>query len=155
MTFSASRSALQALFMAGALALSVTAAQASDSGASSASSAASKGIGSLSDSLQGSSNSSSGKERLAQGRYQIIDVAAAPGADGRVQVALQINQDAPVLLKLPQHIAQQAGLTKGVWVDVQHRDFGLAFAVAQAREPFFLVLDDAWQRELDSRPVVI
>ena len=155
MTFCSSRFGLQALLMASTLALSVTAAQASDSGASSASSAASKGIGSLSDSLQGSSESSSGKERMAQGRYQVIDVAAVPGADGRVQVALQINQDAPVLLKLPQHIAQQAGLARGVWVDVQHRDFGLAFAVAQAREPFFLVLDDAWQRELDSRPVVI
>ena len=155
MTSTSFRLSLSALLAASALTLGVSDVQASDSGASSASSAASKGIGSLSDSLQGSSNSSSGKERVAQGRYQIIDVAAAPGADGRVQVALQINQDAPVLLKLPQHIAQQAGLTKGVWVDVQHRDFGLAFAVAQAREPFFLVLDDAWQRELDSRPVVI
>lgn len=155
MTLLSSRLCLMAVLAASAMTLGVSSAQASDSGASSASSAASKGIGSLSDSLQGSSNSSSGKERMAQGRYQIIDMATAPGADGRVQVALQINQDAPVLLKLPQHIAQQAGLARGVWVDVQHRDFGLAFAVAQAREPFFLVLDDAWQRELDSRPVVI
>ncbi|TDM09445.1 MAG: hypothetical protein C4K60_09295 [Ideonella sp. MAG2] len=129
--------------------------QAASSAATSASSTASKGIGSLSDSLQSSSNSSSGNERMAQGRYQIIDMAAVPGEDGQVQVALQMDQEAPVLLKLPQPIAQQASLARGVWVDVQHRDFGLSFTVATAREPFFLVLDDAWRRELDSRPVVI
>jgi hypothetical protein len=44
----------------------------------------------------------------------------------------------------------------GQVITAGHRPYGLAFATADAAgraEPFFLVLDDAWYRELASRPV--
>ena len=53
-----------------------------DSLASSASSAASESIGSLSDSLRGSSNSSD-KKKVAEGDYRIIEVAAIAEKPGR------------------------------------------------------------------------
>lgn len=60
-------------------------------------------------------------------------------------------------LLLPQQAAQRGAVTPGQIITAQQRPYGIAFTAAQAgsakREPFFLVLEDDWYRELDSRPI--
>lgn len=140
------------------LALGVAAAlpaMASTSASSTSSAGSSASVGSLSDSIQGSSNSSAGTQ-VAEGPYRVIDVALAPDAAGRTQVRLAaVHGEQIFVLLLPQATAAQAQLTAGDIVQVRERGYGLQFARADAREPFFLVLDDARWRELQSRPVTL
>ena len=61
-------------------------------------------------------------------------------------------------LLLPRDAVTRGRLATGDTVQAQQRAYGLAFAAVTAQgaaSPFFLVLDDAWYRELDSRPVSI
>lgn len=127
--------------------------------ASNLSSASSEGssasVGSLSDSIQGSSNSASGN-KVAEGPYRVIDVALVPEGTGRTRVTLAAVQgEQTFTLVLPAGAAAQAQLVAGDIVQVRERGYGLQFARADAREPFFLVLDDARWRELQSRPVTL
>jgi hypothetical protein len=124
--------------------------------ASTSSEGSSASVGSLSDSIQGSSNSSSGT-KVAEGPYRVIEVAALPdGGTGRTRVTLAAVQGAQTfVLLLPAAAATQAQLAAGDIVQVRERGYGLQFARADAREPFFLVLDDASWRELKSRPVAL
>lgn len=123
--------------------------------ASTSSEGSSASVGSLSDSIQGSSNSSAGT-RVAEGPYRVTDVALAPDAAGRLQVRLAAVQgEQSFVLLLPAATAAQAQLATGDVVQVRERGYGLQFARADAREPFFLVLDDARWRELQSRPVTL
>jgi hypothetical protein len=117
--------------------------------ASSASSAGSESVGSLSDSVGASSDSSTGN-RVAAGAYRVV--AAAPAIDGRQRLTLQAVQDARRTFEL--RLPVQADLLQtGDLVEVQERPYGLAFARAQATEPFFIALADAWRGELGLRPV--
>jgi hypothetical protein len=127
--------------------------------ASNLSSASSEGsstsVGSLSDSIQGSSTSSAGTV-VAEGPYRVIDVAVVPEGAGRARVTLAAVQGAQTfVLLLPAATAAQARLAAGDIVQVRERGYGLLFARADAPEPFFLVLDDARWRELQSRPVTL
>jgi hypothetical protein len=78
-----------------------------------------------------------------------------------VRVRLQgiaAAQTEEFFLTLPRHAAERGQLAEGQVVEAQHRPFGLAFAALDTTgnvNPFFLVLDDAWHRELESRPVVL
>ena len=124
-----------------------------DSLASSASSAASESVGSSSTSIQKSSNSSSKNDRVAQGDYRVVDIAQAADRPGLLQLKLQgleATQGEFVLL-MPQPAVVQAGVDTGKVVSVHERPYGLEFALAGAA--FFLVLDDAWHRELQTRVV--
>lgn len=125
-----------------------------ESFASSASVGSSASIGSVSDSLGGSSNASS-PNRQAAGDYRVIEVAAVAGKPGMLRLTLEplaTRADAaPLRLDLPQPVAQQHGLAAGMVVAARERPYGLEFAKGEPREPFFLVLDDAWYRELHSR----
>ena len=58
-------------------------------------------------------------------------------------------------LTLPRETAERARLAVGQVITAEHRPYGLAFATGGAgtQAPFYLVLDDAWYRELASRPV--
>ena len=58
-------------------------------------------------------------------------------------------------LTLPRETAERARLATGQVITAEHRPYGLAFATGAtgAQAPFYLVLDDAWYRELASRPV--
>ena len=47
----------------------------------------------------------------------------------------------------------ERGIASGETVRVRHRPYGYEFARTSNREPFFLVLADAWMRELDARPL--
>jgi len=129
-----------------------------DSLASSASSAGSASSGSASDSLNNSSKSST-RTNTADGDYRVIEVAALPERPDMLQLTLHATaggDDHEFTLKLPRQVLQPRGIVVGDIVNVRNRDYGLEFARAsggQAREPFFLVLDDDWQRELEPRPV--
>ena len=140
-----------------ALGLSATAALA---GSSSVASTASDSARSLSNSIQGSSESSSAHRRVAQGQYTIVAVAEVPQQPDTLRLHLQAQ--APLApqefdLLVPRQTVARAGLALGDAVQAQHRPYGLAFATvkpAAKAEPFFLVLEDDWYRELESRPVV-
>ena len=125
--------------------------------ASSASSAGSASSGSASDSIQGSSKSSTAPAKVAAGDYRIDQVNPAPDRPGMVRVALQPvtndGADGAFVLVLPQLTFDQQGLARGDKVSASERPYGLEFARADTRTAFFLVLADDWKRELDPRPV--
>ena len=128
--------------------------------ASSASSAGSASLGSLSESVKGSSNSSSPADKVAEGDYRVIEVAAVAERPGMLRVTLQAQAAArdgegPLWLVLPQQALGQRELVPGDTVSAKHRPYGIEFArVARggaAREAFFLVLADDWINELAPR----
>lgn len=132
-----------------------------DSLVSSSASITSQSLGSSSVSLQKSSESSSSRNQVAQGPYTIIDMAEVPQQPDMLRVQLQGQLQGQMgtqefFLLLPRATAQRVPLRVGAIIEVQHRPFGLAFVAANgiaAKEPFFLVLDDAWYRELNSQRV--
>jgi len=130
-------------------------------GSSSASSAASDSVGSSSTSIQQSSNSSSTKDKVAQGQYTIIEVAQVTNQPDLLRLRLQARtplQTQEFFLVLPRQAAERGQLATGDIVEAQQRVYGVAFVATNLTEsagPFFLVLDDAWYRELDSRPVAM
>ncbi len=148
MAFSSFR--LACLVVAG---LATAAASHAESFASSASSAGSASVGSLSDSIKGSSNSSSGNNKVAEGDYKIIEVAALPERPGMLRLTLRQDDEHEFFLELPQQALGTRGAAAGDTVSAHYRPYGLEFARADTREPFFLVLADDWRRELDARPV--
>ena len=129
--------------------------------ASSASSAASDSVGSSSTSIQKSSDSSSSGTKVAQGDYTIVEMTALAQQPDMMRLRLQAVAPLPAqefFLLLPREAVARGQLATGDTVQAQRRAYGLAFAAVTAQgaaSPFFLVLDDAWYRELDSRPVSI
>lgn len=158
--FTPSRLACVALWGATALApcRAESLASSASSAGSSASSAGSASSGSVSDSLNNSSKSSTGTN-TADGDYRVIDVAERADRPDRVQLTLQATApgaDHQFSLTLPRQALAPRGITTGELVQVRHRDYGLEFARtngAAAPEPFFLVLHDEWQRELEPHQV--
>jgi hypothetical protein len=123
---------------------------------SSAVSTGSASSGSVSASLHGSSNSSTGDNKTADGNYRIIDVAMAPGRAGITRVTMQIDDTQQrIVLDLPQAIAEKQNLGRGDLVHAQHRVYGFEFARNDTREAFYLVLADEWYNELAARPVTL
>lgn len=127
-------------------------------GTSSVVSSGSESIGSSSTSIEKSSNSVSGGKQVAQGEYTVLDVAALEQRPGMLRVHLQaVNGSDDFYLLLPRQTAQRVALAPGQVIAAQQRPYGIAFAATSPRtdhqETFFLVLDDAWYRELESRLV--
>jgi hypothetical protein len=161
----------KALPLATAVALSLAMLPALADSTSSAASSASTSMGSSSASLGKSSDSSSSKERVAQGDYTIVDMVAVDDQPDMLRLRLEAvaastapdqapaqarARPEPFFLMLPRAAAERAQLAAGQTVSALHRPYGLAFVAANAAGhagPFFLVLDDAWHRELESRPV--
>ena len=126
--------------------------------ASSASSASSEGssasVGSLSTSIEKSSKSSSKDDKVAQGDYRIVEIAAADRQPGKLRLTLQaVDGQDEFFLYMPEAAVQQGRLATGGVVTAKLRDYGVEFASADTA--FFLVLNDAWHRELRTRPVTI
>jgi type IV secretory pathway TrbL component len=146
---------LRRAILAAALGLAVHAH--ADSFTSSASSAGSASSGSVSDSLQGSSHSSTGgNNRRADGNYQIIDIDQTPGRAGSTRIAMQAGDPQQrIVLDLPQAVFAKQGLGRGDFVHAQNRPYGIEFARADTREAFFLVLEDAVFNELAARKVIL
>lgn len=132
------------------LALAAAAAQA-DSFVSSAAGAGSASSGSVSDSLKQSSGSSSGGERRAEGRYRVTEVAQADA--GKLRLTMRRDGAEPLELTLPQQALAARAVQVGDEVQAKPQPYGVAFAHADTGRAFFLVLDDAWHRELAARPV--
>lgn len=146
-------------FSAAALAVAAFAVQA-ESFVSSASSAGSESSGSVSDSLGASSNSSKKDDRkVGQGRYRVVDVAAAKDRAGIMQVALQaedgVSPEAMQSFNLyvPSKTLDHQPLAKGQLVQVKERAYGLEFSDDQSQKPFYLVLDDGWRQQMTSKVV--
>lgn len=139
-----------------AVALGVAMNANAESFASSASSAGSASSGSVSDSLKGSSNSSTGNNKTANGPYRIIDIAQAPDGAHMARVTMQgVMPEQRIVLDLPKTTFDQQQLGKGDMVFAQNRSYGIEFARNDTREAFFLVLADDFHREMASRPVGI
>jgi hypothetical protein len=148
------------LALAAALALIATPpAMALSSTASSASEGASASVGSLSDSVKGSSNSSTGDAKVAEGNYTVTEVVALADAPGTVQLKLQAVAQAGVagelLLRVPQRTLDQAGLAAGQIVTARQRPYGVEFSKAADGAAFFLALSEGWLRELQNNPVTL
>ncbi len=128
---------------------------AASSAASSASESLTTSVGSVSNSITGSSKTAV----AAAGDYQLIQVAAADNRPGVLQLTLRPvgGQDAAgdIVLSLPQKAFDNSGLAQGDTVAARERAYGLEFANAQTRAAFFLVMSDASYRELASHPVVL
>ena len=131
---------------------------------SSASSAASTSFGSSSTSIEKSSNSSSTKDKVALGPYTVVEMAALAQQPDVLRLRLQAVAAGPgagiasdFFLLLPRQAAERGLLALGQVVAAERRPYGIAFAAVsaagQAAAPFFLVLDDAWFGELESRPL--
>lgn len=153
------RPRISALALATILAVTVTAVKAESLGsaASSASSAGSASIGSLSDSVQGSSNSSSRGDKVADGDYRVTEIAVLEGE--RWQLTLQPLADAaaaPLILRVPRQALAPFTVAVGDPVRVRNQAYGLEFARTTGAgqvEPFFLALNDAALRGLRSQPL--
>jgi hypothetical protein len=132
---------------------------AASSAASSASDSVSTSVGSLSDSVKKSSDSSSKATGVAEGDYTIIDVAAIPERPGTARLKLQAladqGEDSEFFLYLPQQVVDQSHLAQGQIVTARQRPYGVEFISGETRQAFFLVLSDAWYRELQTRAVVL
>ncbi len=146
--------AVGAIF-AGLLATSAMA----DSFTSSASSAGSKLSGSLSDSLSGSSGSSSGDKKVAEGAYRIEQVAAVVGKPNHLRLHLQATATpgaaGAATLDLPRHTVERQGLVVQAVIELRQRPYGMEVAAGATRTAFFLLLNDDWQTDLNSRAVTL
>ena len=123
--------------------------------ASSASSAGSASVGSISGSINRSSNSSSDQRDVAEGDYRVVEVTESTTHAGMLRVALENTAHDGFVLELPRHALTLRALAADDTVHVSRRPYGLAFAYADTRQDFFLVLTDDWRRELDPRPVTL
>lgn len=148
------------LLLAVAFAVACTAPSArTDSLASSASSAGSASVGSVSDSFRASSNSSSNdNKKTAAGDYRVDAIVAVADRPDRVRLELS-PLDRPseqgFALELPVRAVEQVRMTAGSVVNARPRPYGVEFALAPAGEPFFLVLEDDWYRELAAHRVTL
>ncbi len=130
-------------------------------GSLSASSASSESVGSSSTSIEKSSDSSSAKDKVAQGQYQVLAIAAVQDQPDMLRVHLHGVAAAAsdeFVLVLPREAVARGQLAEGQVIEAQHRAFGVAFAALDTEgnaNPFFLVLDDVWHREIESRPVTL
>ena len=119
-----------------------------------ASSAGSASSGSVSASLRSSSKSSFDGDKVADGDYRITEVAEATDRAGFARVALQRDgSQQRIVLELPQATFAKERLGPGDLVHAQQRAYGTAFARADNRQAFYLVLADDWYGELAARPV--
>lgn len=144
------------------------------SSAASAGSASSRGS---SNSIQGSSDSSGTPRAALEGEYRVARVE--PSLDGRPETTrltldpIAAGASGPVdsgggasgvaaagtaggvRLVLPQRAIAARPLAVGDRVLARQRPYGWEFARAETREAFFLVLDDASHRDLQTRVVAV
>lgn len=140
--------------------LAVTPSWASGSSASSASSeAGSASVGSLSTSLQTSSNSSTGGKDVAAGEYRLIEVADSGARPDALRLKLQAvpgtGAAGEFFLHVPRAAVERHGVVTGQVVTARERPYGVEFALGTPRQAFFLLMDDAWYRELRTTVVRI
>ena len=143
-----------------ALGAAAVPALAASSAASSASEGASASVGSVSTSFETSSDSSSKKDKTASGDYKVIEVAAVAERPGTLRMKLQPvaqadDADNSFYLYVPAQTLVQSQVAAGQIVAARQRPYGVEFAKGDTGRAFFLVLHDAWHRELQSTAVVL
>jgi hypothetical protein len=141
---------------------------AAHAGASSASSlvfeGASASVGSLSTSVQASSQSAQRVAALESGDYRVSDVSAhsADSSQLRVQLvpaaassphAVSPADAARAQLVLPAVAVRAAALQVGAVLTLRERAYGFELAHGQPRRAFFLLLRDEALPDLQTRPV--
>lgn len=128
-----------------------TSAAAGGSSASSASSASS----------DKSSDSSSRTQQAAAGPYRIVDLAQLAERPGTLRMTMRaqspVGDEArpDLVLYVPQDGIERSGLDVGQIVMARARPYGTEFAAADTRRAFFLLINDAWSRELVANPVTL
>lgn len=143
-----------------ALALAVALPAAATSSASSAASdSASTSVGSLSTSVEKSSASSSKGKDVAAGEYKVIEVAAAERRPDDLRLTLRAVEgsgaEGEFFLYVPRAALARHGVDAGEVLSARPRPYGVEFALGTPRQAFFLVMDDAWYRELRTTPVAL
>lgn len=133
---------------------------ASSTAASSASEGVSASVGSASTSFEKSSDASSKGDKTAAGDYKVIDVAEVAERPGTVRLKLEpvataARSDDGFYLYVPAQVAALDPVTAGQVITAKPRAYGVEFARADTGRAFFLVLHDAWYRELQSNPVTL
>ena len=146
-------------FLAALLGATALPALASSTAASSASEGGSASVGSVSDSFEASSDGSSKKEKVAEGDYKVIEVAAMAERPGTMRLKLQpladTREENAFFLYLPQKALAMNPVAAGQTVAARTRPYGTEFAKAETGKAFFLVLSDDWYRELQSNAVTL
>lgn len=141
------------------LLIAVAAPVCADSFTSSASSAGSASVGSASDSIQASSNSSSGDRQAAAGEYRVLAILQPAGRPDMQRLVLEPIDRAgdarPFDLQLPLAATADRPVRAGDRLRVEPRSYGLAVARAEAAQPFFLVLADERRRELEAHALTL
>ncbi len=126
---------------------------------SSISDSVAQSVGSVSDSIKRSSDSSSKTVDLAEGDYRITQVAIVDDRPGMTRLTLQAATDQDdrdaVFLYVPTGTAERHALAQGGSITARHRPYGIEFTVARAEQPFFLVVHDDVRRELDHHVVTL
>ncbi|MBI2753341.1 MAG: hypothetical protein HYX46_07485 [Betaproteobacteria bacterium] len=98
---------------------------------------------------------------MAHGYYTVVEMVAMADRPDMLRLRLQPVDPTTAqefVLLLPRQAAERGQLATGQTIAAEHRPYGLALAAmspAGETAPFFLVLDDDWYRELESRPVVL
>lgn len=137
---------------------------AASSAASSASEGVSASVGSVSTSFETSSESSSKEDKTASGDYKVIEVAEVSERPGTLRLKLQpvaanneanAVEDNSFFLYLPAQALARNPVAAGQIVAARQRPYGVEFAKGDTGQAFFLVLHDAWYRELQSKAVVL
>jgi hypothetical protein len=144
-------------------------AQAASSASSAVSDSLTTSVGSVSNSFGRSSDSSKGGEKTAAaGDYKIVDVTTATAASnpelGRpdmLRLTLQAvsktdaQADDELYLYVPRATLMQAQLAAGQMVTATPRPYGTEFSHTTSKQAFFLVLQDAWYRDLRTQAVTL
>lgn len=154
-----------AIAAATVLALAGITAHAESFASSAISNSVSASVGSVSTSFNASSDASSPGRPVAAGAWRVMDMAAAPGREGFVRLALRAEaggaagtNDEAVLF-LPHETVARAALAVGQIIHARERSYGLELASGETAEraqraaAFFLVVADDVYRELQTRPV--
>jgi hypothetical protein len=120
----------------------------------------SRSSGSISDSITGSSKSSSPDNKQVKGDYKVIDMAEVTARPGMVQLRLQkvaatAGADDDVFLLLPRAAADQGHVAKDAVVTALQRPYGIEFASGQPHAAFFLALADDYMRDMKMAPVAL
>lgn len=112
--------------------------------------------GSISASVEGVSTlSSKGVKAVTQGDYKITDIAVATDRFDRTRIALQHTDEKneTYYLYMTRSDFESAHLDKGQIITASKKPYGVSFKHADADEPFVIVLDDTWIKDLHSHDI--
>jgi hypothetical protein len=116
----------------------------------------SRSVGSISDSITGSSHASSPDNKQAKGDYKVIDIAEVVDKPGFVELHLQpVAAGDEIYLRVPRAAAEQGHVVGGAIVTAMQRPYGIEFTADQPRAAFFLALADDYVRDMKMAPVAL